>query len=133
MKSIGVVRQFSDDELALLTAMAAQAAIAIENTRLVEAERRQRELAEALRESAETLNSTLNSEEVLDQILAIVTRLVPNDAASIIALEGQVGRVIRWSGYVTPGQEEALRQTALPLASQEFAPRCRNRRTQRHQ
>ncbi len=116
VKSMGSVRHFSDDELALLTAMAAQAAIAIENTRLVEAERRQRELAEALRESAEALNSTLNSEDVLDQILAIVTRLVPNDAACHHRPgRSEVGHVIRWSGYVTPGQEEALRQIALPL------------------
>jgi GAF domain-containing protein len=106
---------FGDDELALLTGLA-QAAIAIENTRLVEAERRQRELAEALRESAEALNSTLNSEDVLDQILAAVTRLVPNDAACIVALEGQAGRVVRWNGYVAPGQEEALQQMVLPLA-----------------
>ena len=115
VKSIGSVRQFSDEELALLSVMAAQAAIAIENTRLVEAERHQREMAEALRESAEALNSTLHTADVLDQILATVTRLVPNDAASIIALEGEVGHVIRWSGYVTPGQEEALRQTTLFL------------------
>jgi PAS domain S-box-containing protein len=116
VKSVGVVRQFSDDELALLSALAAQAAIAIENTRLVEAERRQRELAEALHESAEILNSSLNSEEVLDQMLVIVTRLVPNDAVSLIALEDTVGRVIRWSGYTSPGQEEALRGMTLPLA-----------------
>ncbi len=115
VKSLGSVRQFSDDELALLSVMAAQAAIAIENTRLVEAERRQREMAEALRESAEALNSTLYTADVLDQILASVTRLIPNDAATIIALEGEVGHVIRWSGYVTPGQEEALRHSALLL------------------
>ncbi len=116
VKTFGTVRQFSEDELALLSGVGAQAVIAIENTRLVEAERHQRELAEALRESAEALNSTLHTEDVLDQILAIVRRQVPNDAASIVALEGQVGHVIRSSGYVSPGLEEALRQTALPLA-----------------
>jgi PAS domain S-box-containing protein len=115
-KSLGSVRHFTADELALLSAMAAQAAISIENTRLVEAERRQRELAEALHESAEILNSTLNSEEVLDQILVIVTRLVPNDAVSLIKMDNEIGRIIRWSGYVSPGQEEALRQTTLPVA-----------------
>ena len=114
-KSIGTMRHFTDDELALLSAIGAQAAIAIENTRLVEAERRQRELAEALHESAEALNSTLRTEEVLDQILATATRLVPNDAAHIIVLENQVGHVIRWSGYVPSGQEGALRRSQLPL------------------
>ncbi|HSD84799.1 MAG TPA: GAF domain-containing protein [Anaerolineae bacterium] len=115
VKSLGSLRQFSDDELALLAALAAQTVIAIENTRLVEAERRHRELAEALRDSAEALNNTLHTEDVLDQILTIVTRLVPNDATNIIALDDQVGRLIRWSGFTPPGQEEALRQLLLPL------------------
>ena len=115
IKSFGTVRHYTDDELALLLALAAQTAIAIENTRLVEAERRQRELAETLRDSAQALNSSLNPEEVFDQILANVTRLVPNDAASIVVLEDGVGRVVRWSGYVAPGQEKALYKTPLPL------------------
>ncbi|CAG0929553.1 Sensor histidine kinase ResE [Thermoflexales bacterium] len=115
VKSFGTVRQFSEDELALLAALAAQAVIAIENTRLVGAERQQRELAEALRDSAEALNSTLHTEDVLDQILAIVTRLVPNDATNIIALDDQMGRLLRWSGFMPPGQEEILRQMTLPL------------------
>ena len=115
IKSFGTVRHYTNDELALLLALAAQTAIAIENTRLVEAERRQRELAETLRDSAQALNSSLNPEEVFDQILANVTRLVPNDAASIVVLEDGVGRVVRWSGYVAPGQEKALYDTPLPL------------------
>jgi PAS domain S-box-containing protein len=116
VKSIGAIRQFSAEELNLLAALAAQAAIAIENTRLVEAERRQREVAEALRDSAEALNSSLHTQDVLDQILTVVTRLVPNDATNIIALDDQRGHVIRWSGFVPPDQEEALLQMPLPLA-----------------
>jgi PAS domain S-box-containing protein len=116
VKSLNSVRQFTDDELTLLTAFAAQAAIAIENMQLVEAERRQRELAEALRDSAAALNSTLNQEEVLDRILANVGRLVPNDAASIIVIENQIGRVVRWSGYSAPGHAEAIQDVLLPLS-----------------
>jgi PAS domain S-box-containing protein len=111
--SLDSVRQFTDDELTLLTAFAAQAAIAIENMQLVEAERRQRELAEALRDSAAALNSTLNQEEVLDRILANVGRLVPNDAASIIVIENQIGRFVRRSGYEAPGP-------TLPLDQVQF-------------
>ena len=99
VKSVNVVRYFSADELTLLATFAAQAAIAIENTQLVEAERRQRELAEVLRDSAAALNSTLDPNEVLDRILVNVGRLVPNDAASIIVIENQIGRIVRRSGY----------------------------------
>ncbi|GEM_PF-2212158 len=115
VKSIGVIRQFTEDELALLTTFAAQAAIAIENMQLVEAERRQRELAEALRDSAAALNSTLHQEEVLDRILANVGRLVLNDAASIIVIENHIGRVVRWSGYSAPGHTEAIQNVLLPI------------------
>ncbi len=116
VKSIGLPRQFSPEELNLLAALAAQAAIAIENVRLVAAERHQREVAEALRDSAEALNSSLRTQDVLDQILAIVTRLVPNDATNIIALDDQMGRLLRWSGFMPPDQEEALFRMTLPLA-----------------
>ena len=114
-KTIGTVRHFTDDELALLSALSAQAAIAIENTRLVEAERRQRELAEALRDSAAALNSTLNQDEVLDRILANVGRLVPNDAASIIVIENQNGHIVRRSGYEAPEYAETFQNHPLPL------------------
>ncbi len=113
--SIGVIRQFTEDELALLTTFAAQAAIAIENMQLVEAERRQRELAEALRDSAAALNSTLNQEEVLDRILANVGRLVPNDTVSIIVVENRIGRIVRRNGYESPGYTDILQLSQLPL------------------
>ena len=74
----------------------------------MEAERRQRELAEALRDSAAALNSTLNQDEVLDRILANVGRLVPNDAASIIVIENQIGRIVRRSGYEAPEYAETI-------------------------
>ncbi|HZY41481.1 MAG TPA: CHASE4 domain-containing protein, partial [Anaerolineae bacterium] len=50
------------------------------------AEREQRELAEALRDTAAALNSTLNFDEVLDRILISMERVLPFDAADILLL-----------------------------------------------
>ncbi|MBP7686711.1 MAG: MEKHLA domain-containing protein, partial [Thermoflexales bacterium] len=51
------------------------------------AEREQRELAEALRDTAAALNSTLKFDEVLDQILTSVERVIQYDAADILMLD----------------------------------------------
>ncbi len=77
-----------------------------------QAEREQRALAEALRDTAAALNSTLNLDEVLDRILANVGRVVPHDAANIMLVESGVALVARARGYerhVSPGVVEAIR------------------------
>ncbi|MBK9121601.1 MAG: response regulator [Chloroflexi bacterium] len=51
------------------------------------AESQQRQFAEALRSTAEALNSTLDIEVVLDRILENIDSVVPNDAANIVLLE----------------------------------------------
>jgi PAS domain S-box-containing protein len=52
------------------------------------AEREQRQFAEALRDTAAMLTSTLDLNEVLDRILENVDRVVPHDAANIMLLDG---------------------------------------------
>lgn len=59
------------------------------------AEREQRALAEALRDTAAALTSTLNLDEVLERILNNVGRVVPHDAASVTLIEDGMGRVVR--------------------------------------
>ena len=100
VKTLIEPRTFTTAELSLLAACGAQSAIAIENARLVEAERHQREVAEVLRGSVTAISSTLQREEVLDQILANTARLVPNDASSILVIEQDIARVVRWQGFL---------------------------------
>ncbi len=71
-------------------------------------EREQRTLAEALRDTAGLLNSTLDLTEVLDRILANIGRVVPHDRADIMLVEA--------------GMVQSVRQRAGPV---------RNRRTRR--
>jgi PAS domain S-box-containing protein len=82
---------FNADDAERLQAFAQQAAIAIDNVRLFQAERAQSDLAEALRDTAAALNSTLNLDEVLDRILANASRVVPYDAINIMLLDERGG------------------------------------------
>ena len=70
-----------------------------ERKRAEAAEWEQRALAEALRDTAETLSSTLDYGEVLDHILAAVGRVVPHDAATIMLIEAGSAQVVRSHGY----------------------------------
>jgi len=60
-----------------------------------DAEHEQRVLAEALCDTADLLNSTLNIEEVLDRILQVIGRVVPHKTANIMLMDNQLARVVR--------------------------------------
>lgn len=81
------------------------------------AEREQRALAEALRDTAAALNGTLNFDELLDRILTNVSRVVPNGGANIMLLEQSVARVVRCRGeaYLQHHLEEPLLNLRCPL------------------
>ncbi len=89
---------FTEEHARRLMAFAAQAAAAIENARLFEAEHDARQLAEALRDTATALNSSLDPDSVLDQILVNVERVVPNEGANIMLIDGDRAHVARANG-----------------------------------
>ena len=98
---------FYTEELAeLATAFAAQAAMAIENARLLETERAAREQAETLRAAAESLGSTLGMSEVFDLILSELGKVVPYRSASIQRLDGD--ELVIVGGYGYPDLDELL-------------------------
>lgn len=70
------------------------------------AERDQRTLAEALRDTAAALSSTLSIEEVLERVLTNVGKVVPHDAVNIMLVENDIARVVRTHGYQELGWEE---------------------------
>lgn len=63
------------------------------------AERDQRALAEALRDTAAALSSTLSFDEVLERILTNVGKVVPHEAVSIMLVEDGVAHMVRSHGY----------------------------------
>lgn len=78
-------------------------------------EREQRVMAEALREVALALNSTLQLDEIWDHILANVARVAPSDAATIILADGESGYVVRARGYAERGLETPLLAYTFPI------------------
>ena len=98
---------FFDDELAeLATAFAAQAAIAIENARLLDTERVAREQAETLRAAAQSLGSALDVAQVFDLILTELGRVVPYEGASLQQFDGNELVIVGGSGY--PNLDEII-------------------------
>lgn len=92
-------RQFTQHDVDLLMALTSQAAVAIENARLFEAEHEQRELADSLRIAGTILTSMLDVNEILDQLLIQIRRVVPFDSGSLMLVEGNYARVARAVGY----------------------------------
>ncbi len=80
---------FTPDDVTLLTAIAAQAGIAIENAQLLAAERRGRAISNMLREVARTINATLDLSQVLPLMLEQLGRVISYDTATILLQRGQ--------------------------------------------
>jgi PAS domain S-box-containing protein len=100
----------------LVSVFAQQAAVAIQNAQLFEAEQHQRKLAEALRQAGAALNSTLNYEEVLDRILEQVGLVVPHDAANIMLIKDATAYIFRWRGYAQFGDDAYIASISFNMA-----------------
>jgi signal transduction histidine kinase len=86
---------FTADDEQLLQDLAVHASLAIQNAYLYEEERRQRSLVEALSHGAIILNSRLDLNQVLDEILAQVARVVPCRCANILLVKDDHLQMVR--------------------------------------
>lgn len=86
-----------------------------ERKRAQAAEHNARALAEALRDTATALTSTLKLDDVFDRILENVGRVVPHDAANVMLLEGDTVYIVRGRGYDKLGMEQSARDWRVPL------------------
>ncbi len=84
---------FTRDEIRIWNLFSNQAAIAIENARLFEGERKQNERIEALHSAVTAINSSLELSDVLDFILTELRRVIPYDSASIMLIDSDMLRV----------------------------------------
>jgi PAS domain S-box-containing protein len=80
------------------------------------AEHDQRQLAEALRDTAAAINSTLELDTMLDRLLIQVERVIPNDASTIMLIEGGYAHMARFRGYEERGLAVAVSGVHLSLA-----------------
>ena len=80
---------FSQEEIKRGEQAAGQIALAIAKSQLLDAERKQRKLAETLQEITHVLTSSLEPAEVLDMILDQLARVLTYDSASVYRLIGE--------------------------------------------
>lgn len=78
------------------------------------AEREQRLVAEALRDSLAALTASLDVETVLQQLLAYSATVIPSEAGAIILFAGALGRVVYTRGH-SPEAETFFRSNLLTL------------------
>jgi signal transduction histidine kinase len=93
---------------------------ATQNQRMLENERRQRLVTEALLDTALALNSTLESDEVLERILVNMKNVIPHDAANIFLIDDKEVRLARSQGYSDEEIDvvtELLRRKASKMAT----------------
>lgn len=122
------LRVFTHNDIHFVQSIANLLASAISRSRAQQAERELRVFAEALRDSAEALGSTLDLGQVLDRILENVERVMPHDAADIMLVEGDVAHVARYRGY----DEYDMAEMVLKLEfSLETTPTLREMTTTR--
>jgi diguanylate cyclase (GGDEF)-like protein len=96
-----------------------QASIAIENARLFQIEHEQHQLAEALRQMSVEMSASLDYNDVLDQLLVQIVRVLPYDSGNIMLVEGERLRVVRTHGYDQFGEEvvEAVKSQTFKITT----------------
>jgi len=86
--------RFSDREVTLISSFATQAAIAIQNARLFEAERRQAEQMAALMEMNRAITEDIDLEETLVRILNSARKIIPMSECSITLVDESSGDLV---------------------------------------
>jgi PAS domain S-box-containing protein len=126
------VGHFTAEHAQLVSAFANQAAIAIENARLFEAEQERRREAEILRQASAALASSLELKEVLDVLLQQIAVLIPYNSAAVFMQEGDHYRVVAGNGFSEPGKvigqtfpledelASVVRETRQPIVSADI-------------
>lgn len=83
---------------------------ATQNQLMLERERNQRAITEALLDTALALNKSLDTDEVLERIISNMKHVIPHDAANILLIENEIAGLVRYHGY---SEEQTVRVKEL--------------------
>jgi PAS domain S-box-containing protein len=93
---------FTEEEKRLSSTVTHTLAITLYNAQLYQSERSQRQLSEALANSAAILNSSLDLNEVLDHILEQTLSVIPCQSVNLMLIDGDQARVVRHLDHSDP-------------------------------
>ncbi|MCZ7551603.1 MAG: hypothetical protein B6D39_05370 [Anaerolineae bacterium UTCFX2] len=111
-------RQYDDVTLQLGVTAAHTLAIALQNARLYQSEHNQKQYAEAIVHATEALNSSLDIDRVLSQILEQTFQVVPCNSVNLMLVEDDHAVVVRQLFMTPTGEIESLQGgPALPLTT----------------
>jgi PAS domain S-box-containing protein len=121
------VGAFDAEKVDLLAAFTNAAALAIENSRLFEAEQRQRRVAETLQDTALTLTSALDQDLILKRIMAQTGQVLPYDTAGIwLKKDDGLFQLAAGVGYDRFQQVGAIDVLRLDTAADSFLQRIQD-------
>ncbi len=103
----GKRRDFNEQDIQLLQGLARQTAIALQNAALFKEEQAARARAERLQAASQALSSSLELQEVFDNILVELRKVVPYDSASVQQIKDEHYLEII-GGYGFPNLERLL-------------------------
>jgi diguanylate cyclase (GGDEF)-like protein len=106
---------YTRQDAVIAMAFADQAALAVENARLYESERKNRTLAEAQGEISLALSSSLEVSATLDVLLEQIERVIPFDSGSVLLLEGNRVRTASQRGFERFGAADVMDTVDLDL------------------
>lgn len=104
---------FSEQDLKVLTILASHAASAIDNAQLYEQVKRQVNELKALHEVGNALNSSLELEKILPQVLFHATELLEAKAASVMLLDDQTQELSIRIAHGLP--DDVIKRTRVKL------------------
>ncbi len=99
---------YTQEDIDLLNSLAGVASIAIQNARLIEAEKKRREISEILVGITSAVISSLDLDEVLKHLLQELSRVINFDTASLLLLEDNLLRIVASVGFEDPDLIESL-------------------------
>jgi signal transduction histidine kinase/CheY-like chemotaxis protein len=112
---------FTESDTAVLQIMADQLASAIENSRLFQVEQRRRRQATALQQASMALSSVRELEQVYEEALDQLARILPYDSASLFVYDqdSRVARAVAARGVSAEAMDEIVHGTAFNVAIDE--------------